>query len=366
MMRSITKYNQWSLLIITVICGLLFYHQPTTATAVCYPLISLLCLSGLLLPVSFNPGWIPLFIASGLSIWQANFSFFLPVVCLFTLQWTKFPRKYCLIIISIPLIWHFNWTSSLLWGLIFITFILNYCSQLIQQLYQDNLKLQDDSFEQQKRLKQQNTALKSANQTQLQLQIANERNKIARDIHDNVGHLLSSSLLQVAALQTLNQNEQSKPSLLNLEQTLNQALDSIRLNVHQLQHKALSFPQEFELLCRNFQFCSLECHGQPFVLNSQQQANVILIIKEALTNIMKHSQATLVQFNFQKLPAFNRLQIINNGASANYQSGMGLMDMTQRAQELNGQIHFHTKADQFLVTLIIPKGGLTDAQGNRH
>ncbi len=57
-------------------------------------------------------------------------------------------------------------------------------------------------------------------ETQLALQIVEERNRIARDIHDNVGHLLSSAILQIGALEMINQEPKLKEPLENLSATV--------------------------------------------------------------------------------------------------------------------------------------------------
>lgn len=65
--------------------------------------------------------------------------------------------------------------------------------------------LQRYSLGKQQELSEQNKALALSQETQLALQIVEERNRIARDIHDNVGHLLSSAILQIGALEMINQ-----------------------------------------------------------------------------------------------------------------------------------------------------------------
>ena len=52
-----------------------------------------------------------------------------------------------------------------------------------------------------------------------------ERNRIAREIHDNVGHVLSRSILMTAACKTINKNDFLDPLLGNLEESLNGAMN---------------------------------------------------------------------------------------------------------------------------------------------
>lgn len=78
-------------------------------------------------------------------------------------------------------------------------------------------------------------------ETQLALQIVEERNRIARDIHDNVGHLLSSAILQIGALEMINQEPKLKEPLENLSATVHTGMDRIRQSVHDLHETSISF-----------------------------------------------------------------------------------------------------------------------------
>ena len=117
---------------------------------------------------------------------------------------------------------------------------------------------QDANWENESRLREQNDYLKSSQETEVALQIAEERNRIARDIHDNVGHLLSSAILQLGAIQAINQNKQLHLPLDQLNRTMNLGMDRIRESVHDLHHHSLPFPQALDLLLSDFQFCTVE------------------------------------------------------------------------------------------------------------
>lgn len=73
----------------------------------------------------------------------------------------------------------------------------------------------------------------------MRLATLNERNRIAREIHDNVGHLLSRSLLQVGALQVVNRDETVRQGLDTMRDTLSGAMDSIRRSVHDLHDESV-------------------------------------------------------------------------------------------------------------------------------
>ncbi|EOI42708.1 hypothetical protein UIW_02504 [Enterococcus faecium EnGen0315] len=171
-------------------------------------------------------------------------------------------------------------------------------------------------------------------ETQLALQIVEERNRIARDIHDNVGHLLSSAILQIGALEMINQEPKLKEPLENLSATVHTGMDRIRQSVHDLHETSISFQHSLEFLIADFP-SSVTIEGNLFEgLNETQQNCFLMVIKEALTNSIKHSHAKTVVLHFRTLPAFYRLQITNDGTSPQKNSapGIGLKTMRQRVQ----------------------------------
>ena len=61
-----------------------------------------------------------------------------------------------------------------------------------------------------------------------------ERNRIAREIHDNVGHMLTRSILQTGAIKVINKDDRLEKPLAQLQSTLDTAMDSMRKSVHDL------------------------------------------------------------------------------------------------------------------------------------
>ena len=66
-----------------------------------------------------------------------------------------------------------------------------------------------------------------------------ERNRIAREIHDNVGHMLTRSLLQVGALKVIAGDDSLDEPLTELQNTLNTAMTNVRTSVHDLHDDAI-------------------------------------------------------------------------------------------------------------------------------
>ena len=85
-----------------------------------------------------------------------------------------------------------------------------------------------------------------------------ERNRIAREIHDNVGHLLSRCILIVGAMKIVNEDKKLSSSIEQLEESLNTAMTSVRESVHDLHDEAVNLEEVEKSLVREFTFCSVQ------------------------------------------------------------------------------------------------------------
>ena len=127
----------------------------------------------------------------------------------------------------------------------------------LQNLQAKYFKLSDEAREMSLQLQQQNRDLIEKQDNELNLAMLNERSRIAREIHDNVGHLLSSAILQVGALLTINCDEKNKQHLEALHTTLSEAMDSTRKSVHALYAESIDLNLQIENLVKNFTFAGL-------------------------------------------------------------------------------------------------------------
>ena len=141
-----------------------------------------------------------------------------------------------------------------------------------------------------------------------------ERNRIAREIHDNVGHLLSRSILITGAAKAINASDALSPVLDDLDHSLNQAMTSIRTSVHDLHDESLNLKEAAESLTSDFTFCPVTLnYDMGFEVPREIKYCFISIVKEALSNVARHSNATLVQITMREHPALYQLCIEDNG-----------------------------------------------------
>ncbi len=228
------------------------------------------------------------------------------------------------------------------------------CLSLIQKYR----RIRDDDTELQLLLKERNQSLLEKQDSEIYAATLRERNRIAREIHDNVGHLLTRSILMVGALRAVYRDPALSEPLNQLGDTLNQAMDSIRQSVHDLHDSTVNLQETLQTLIRDFTFCpvSLRCEIEPDVPRTVKYS-LISIAKEALVNISRHSNATEASITAVEHPGFYQFIVEDNGTlppGAPQGDGIGLYNMKSRVDALNGTMRIQTEGG-FRIHITIPR-----------
>lgn len=158
--------------------------------------------------------------------------------------------------------------------------------------------------------------------------------------HDNVGHMLSRSILQVGALLAVTKDENTRGSLTDIKDTLDQAMTSIRTSVHDLHDDAVEIEKSVKDAVSYLpEGCkaSVEC-DRIKDMPTNIKFCFIAAVKESVSNVVKHSNATEFSAVIREHPGFYQLLIKDNGTSSapSDGKGMGLLNMEQRVKELGG------------------------------
>ncbi len=194
-------------------------------------------------------------------------------------------------------------------------------------------------------------------ENEIRLATLHERNRIARDIHDNVGHLLSSALLQTAALLAGSSDSGLKQPLGKLETTLKQGLDRIRHSVHQLHDTPINLEAEISEMLQDVGNRRTEQNIDLQTIPERHLRHCLLaVIREALSNVIRHSDASELQLNLKEHPAFYQLTVSDNGRVKQpaQGEGLGLRSIRERVGELGGRVHFSSEAG-FRLFVSLPK-----------
>ncbi len=173
-----------------------------------------------------------------------------------------------------------------------------------------------------------------------------ERARIAREIHDNVGHQLTRASLQTEALRVVHADEpRVAADFADVKRTVDEALQLVRASVHALNDNAADLSVQLERIVEG-----ARSDGGPQieleVLAEHAPANVAncfaAVLREALSNTMRHACAQTVTVRCMEHPSFYQLIVTDDGAGGAQANGrgaakgMGLASMRERVEALGG------------------------------
>ena len=360
----------FALLFAVILCCITYLCR-TRKTSCSHHSLPVLKRSGNIIPVLAGS-----FVIFGLcSLWFSDLLLFFPLLLYQTLSAELFP----LAVAELPLwgflVFQINRFPAVLCLLGIFGFILSFFLWLYagkyQTLYQDFHQIRDDSEEHALLLSKKNKALLEKQDYEIYAATLRERNRIAREIHDNVGHVLSRSILMTAACKTINKNDALDPLLGNLEESLNGAMNSIRSSVHDLHDDAVDLEDAIKGLVKDFTFCPVNLtYDMSRQIPREVKYSLISITKEGLSNVMRHSNADSVNILLREHPALYQLCIEDNGTPGNgipdiqteadinkeknTSGGMGLSNIRDRAKALGGTVQI-TQENGFRIFVTIPK-----------
>ena len=245
-----------------------------------------------------------------------------------------------------------------------ISFVLQERDRRNEELEQRLRMIRDDSTELNLLLKEKNKDLLLKQDNEIYTATLKERNRIAREIHDNVGHMLSRSILMVGAMKAISQEEHMKEPLMQLEDTLNTAMNNVRESVHDLHDEAVNLKEVLEGLIKDYTFCQVQMdYDMGCEIPREVKYSFIAIVKEALNNVIKHSNATKVQIIVREHPGLYQLVVEDNGTlfekeeirkKKELHKGMGLNNMEERAKVMGGTFQIRTEPG-FRIYITVPK-----------
>ena len=170
-----------------------------------------------------------------------------------------------------------------------------------------------------------------------------ERARIAREIHDNVGHQLTRASLQAEALRVVHADEPGVAAdFADVKRTVDEALQLVRASVHALNDNAVDLSVQLERIVEG-----TRSDGGPQieleVMAEHAPANVAncfaAVLREALSNTIRHACVTV---RCMEHPSFYQLIVTDDGVGEVQASGrgtaegMGLASMRERIEALGG------------------------------
>ncbi|MFJ2997580.1 nitrate/nitrite two-component system sensor histidine kinase NarX [Raoultella planticola] len=213
-------------------------------------------------------------------------------------------------------------------------------------------------------------ALDRHQEHQQQLIVMEERATIARELHDSIAQSLSCMKMQVSCLQMQGENlpEESRQLLGQIRNELNTSWAQLRelLTTFRLQLTEAGLRPALESSCQEYSAhfgftVLLDYQLPPRFVPSHQAIHVLQIAREALSNALKHAQATEVTVTVSLRDNQVRLVVADNGRGvpdqAERSNHYGLIIMRDRAQSLRGdcQVRRRENGGTEVVVTFIPE-----------
>jgi two-component system sensor histidine kinase DesK len=178
-----------------------------------------------------------------------------------------------------------------------------------------------------------------------QLAALAERERIARDLHDVLGHTLSVIVLKAELAGRLIERDPQRAmqEIADVEKTARTALTEVRQAIGGYRSQGLA--AEVELARNTLQAAgvALACESTLPKLTAAEETVLCLALREAVTNIVRHARATHCRMRFATTEdRYHSALIEDNGTHPVQQEGNGLRGMRERVQALGGRFSIST------------------------
>jgi signal transduction histidine kinase len=216
------------------------------------------------------------------------------------------------------------------------------------------------------------TAMRNAELARVRAAVAEERQRVSRDLHDSLSNRLAAVIWQIEAIKNL--PEEPSPEeigsvldriKLQVEEALRDARRTVfTLNTPSLEEQPLSIALKklVESMAPGPGIgLRFEVHGSPRPLDPSVATACLRIAQEAAGNALKHANASDILVTADFLEDNVTICVIDNGKGFNIerssepgrQSGFGLRNMRQRAEEINANLLLESGPSGTTVTLQI-------------
>lgn len=194
-----------------------------------------------------------------------------------------------------------------------------------------------------------------------------ERQRIAKDLHDGIGQQLSGLKMKLESLQEELPNEHLKEKTMHITTTLKEASQDVRQLSHQMMPKSLTelglVPALHDLLQKTFEHTPVKCLFEHHQANERFDPKIELtlyrVAQELVNNVIKHAHATQVAVQVFKVKDKLRLTVEDDGRGFDTVpgngNGHGLINIHSRINTLKGNIEYEPGGDTgTLVTITVP------------
>lgn len=205
-------------------------------------------------------------------------------------------------------------------------------------------------------IEKQNQTLEIYSRQIERLTLYEERNRLARELHDTVGHTFTTTIMGMDAVYYLIDNapEEAKTNLRELLHVTRNGLDEVRRHIHQIapdkEERSLSgglakIANEFAL--HTGTNVELKTAGKECPVSENIRLTMIRCLQESLTNAKKHGMASSIHIELSFQAGFIGMKIADNGSgSEQIVEGFGLRGMSERIANLGGTLEVTSSPEQ--------------------
>jgi two-component system sensor histidine kinase DesK len=181
-----------------------------------------------------------------------------------------------------------------------------------------------------------------------------ERERIARDLHDVLGHTLSVVVLksELAGKLLERDPERARSEIGDVEQIARKALGEVREAIRGYRSEGLAAEIARAQKTLDAAGVTLEFETTPPQLAPAEETVLSLIVREAVTNIVRHAQASRCRLEFAANGTGTALVVEDDGRGGIRQEGNGLRGMRERVESMGGQLRIDSAHGTRLVVEI--------------
>ncbi len=185
-----------------------------------------------------------------------------------------------------------------------------------------------------------------------QASVLQERNRIASELHDHIGHTISSAIVQAEAYKArfltidqvdrieLNDRQQAIDGMIK---TLKDGMRDIRTSLHHLRDQSLDLGQALEAMRAKYPGLTLSFYlHQSEQMSYDMKAKLLRVVAEIIANAVNHSDATHLKISIVRQRDFYSLMARDNGSQpvGDLKVGMGLDNMQAIARQFSGSFNY--------------------------
>lgn len=187
---------------------------------------------------------------------------------------------------------------------------------------------------------QQQTALRRSNEEILRLATLSERERIGRDLHDLLGHTLSVIALKAELARKLIDRDldSARGEIGEVERVARDALSQVRTAITGIRSTALSAELVAATSLLKAHGLNVRCEAQAVRLPLHRETALALSLREAATNIRRHSGARDVRISVRQEGDYVVVEVADNGRGGRIVPGNGLNGMRERLDSVGGTL----------------------------